>query len=91
MTQRVGRFRLNDSVGETPTDAVETTALPENSLMIGIFAGRRTKFFISWVGTARCAVRASQRDAPAFEERCPAPRFTGRQAPVFWDSAQRTA
>jgi ParB family chromosome partitioning protein len=31
----VGQFRLNDSVGETPTDAVETTALPGKSPMIG--------------------------------------------------------
>jgi hypothetical protein len=25
-----------DSVGETPTEAVETTALPKNPLMIGV-------------------------------------------------------
>ena len=28
-------FRAKDSVGGTPTDAVDTTALPEKSLMIG--------------------------------------------------------
>ena len=32
--------------------------------------GCRTEFFISLVGTARCAVRASQRDAPTMEEFC---------------------
>jgi hypothetical protein len=35
ITQQVDQFRLRDSVGETPTDAVETTALPEKSPMIG--------------------------------------------------------
>jgi hypothetical protein len=35
LTRQVRRFRLNDSVGETPTDAVETTALPKKSRMIG--------------------------------------------------------
>ena len=35
--------------------------------------GCRTKFFILLVGTARCAVRASQRDAPTIEESCHAP------------------
>jgi len=33
-------LRAADSVGETPTDAVETTALPEKSLMIGVIFGR---------------------------------------------------
>jgi hypothetical protein len=32
---RVWFWRVGDSVGETPTDAVETTALPGKSLMIG--------------------------------------------------------
>jgi hypothetical protein len=31
-----GQFRWGDSVGETPTDAVETTALPKKSLKIGV-------------------------------------------------------
>jgi hypothetical protein len=32
----VGWFRMEDSVGGTPTEAVKTTALPENSPMIGV-------------------------------------------------------
>jgi len=34
LTRKVGRFRGKDSVGGTPTEAVETTALPKKSLMI---------------------------------------------------------
>jgi hypothetical protein len=33
-TRKAGRFRTAGSVGETPTDAVETTALLKKSLMI---------------------------------------------------------
>src|SRR5277367_1842229 len=32
---KVGQFRLGNSVGGTPADAVETTALPKKSLLIG--------------------------------------------------------
>jgi hypothetical protein len=32
----VSRFVMEDAVGGTPTAAVETTALPKRSLMIGI-------------------------------------------------------
>jgi hypothetical protein len=32
------RIRTDDSVGGTPTDAVETAALPKKSLMIGAFS-----------------------------------------------------
>ena len=44
-SRQAGRFRLMDSVGETPTDAVETTALPKKSLLVGELRGRRTNFF----------------------------------------------
>ena len=40
-------------------------------------AGQNSSF--PWVGTARCAVRASQRDAPTIEEFCPTP-----PAPISW-------
>jgi hypothetical protein len=36
LTQQANQFRLKDSVGETPTAAVETTTLPGRSLMIGM-------------------------------------------------------
>jgi hypothetical protein len=35
-----GGARRKDSVGGTPTDAVETTALPETSLMIVFWLAR---------------------------------------------------
>jgi len=37
LTEKVNWFRTADSVGGTPTDAVETTALPKKSLMIGAY------------------------------------------------------
>jgi hypothetical protein len=35
----VGWLRLKDSVGGTPTEAVETTALPGKPAMIGVKSG----------------------------------------------------
>ncbi|MGA2555939.1 MAG: hypothetical protein ABSG04_06665 [Verrucomicrobiota bacterium] len=55
------------------------------------------KFFISLVGTARRAVRASQRDAPAIEELRLKPKIGRRQwrfllflgaGPVLWSACQ---
>jgi hypothetical protein len=36
LTRQANQFRLKDSVGETPTDAVETIALPERRPTIGL-------------------------------------------------------
>jgi hypothetical protein len=36
LTRQGNRFRRKESAGEAPTDAVETTALPKKSLIIGV-------------------------------------------------------
>ena len=39
IAQKVYRFRSEDSVGGTPTEAVETTALPGGARRTGVFEG----------------------------------------------------
>jgi hypothetical protein len=62
--QKGGASCDEDSVGGTPTDAVETTALPKKSLMIGVEMGLRTKFFMSSVWR-RCRAAKIQGRAAA--------------------------
>jgi hypothetical protein len=45
--KQAARFRPEDSVNETPTEAVETTAIPKNSLMI-VFSKLRAPSCSSW-------------------------------------------